>query len=73
MGERIEDIGERDDARVDGDSLSRKLLWVAVAIPPFVVEEGDLFCYAKLRNLASSKHFGPQYRVVAHKLSLSVS
>src|SRR5258706_1998349 len=42
VGEGVEHVGKRNDARVQGDSVSSKLRWISLAIPPLVVVQGDL-------------------------------
>jgi len=43
MGEGIKNVGKRDDARVNRDSLAGQLRGIPGAVPPFVVVPGDFF------------------------------
>jgi hypothetical protein len=42
VGERVEDVGDGDQSTGEGDLVAFESVWVAAAVLPFVVGEGDL-------------------------------
>ena len=58
MGEGVEHIRDRDDARVDRDSFPGELRRVAFAVPPFVMMARYFLCHPELWDVA----FGEELR-----------
>src|SRR5690242_14942986 len=73
VGEGVEDISERHDARVNRNSLSAELGRITGSVPPFVMEPSDVFGHAKLRDVALSEQFGTYDGVNAHNFTLCVA
>src|SRR6266851_366929 len=58
MGERVEDIGDRDDAAAERYLVACESVRIAGSVPPFVVGPGDLLGELQERRGASGENSG---------------
>jgi hypothetical protein len=70
VGEGVEYVGDRDDARRERYGLGVDPARVAGAIPALVVTQGDLLGHLQQREVASGKHGRSDTRVGLHPLEL---
>jgi hypothetical protein len=69
-GQRVEDVRDRHDARLERDRLALQLVRIARAVPPLMVADGDLRGEAQQAALGVGEHLRAVDRVLLHLVEL---
>ena len=72
MGQCVEDVDDRRDARRDRNTRAGQPMRIALAVPPLVVMACDLLRNVHLRDVRFRQQFGASKRVLLHDLPLAV-
>src|SRR5437868_3400228 len=68
VGERVEEVGKRDDARLHGDALARDAIRIPGAVPPLVMAASNALREPNELRSSLGKHPRADHRMLLHDL-----